>query len=173
MRKSAENDLVQTMKARELFSYKFPDALTCPNCGQLIYKREKAPDYMIAERVVYVEVKQDSATGRWDFHRNIRDIQREFMNEKGGWLYLVLGQGKAPKGKSAWLMPWAVWSQVEKFLLERGQKTLTREDGKRNIGAINISEFKPYELVWEKGRWVIPDGHEFNKAIGGKQTWIQ
>jgi hypothetical protein len=98
--------------------------------------------------------------------RDATVVQRETLDEKGGWLFLVMADGERAlpdKNKSAYLIPWNVWKETEATLLDRGISSLTRVT-KRNMGTDDL--FTDYRLVWERGNgWTVPKEHVFWKKL--------
>lgn len=168
-KKVSENEFKDMVKCHGFDWHKYPDAHYCPFCGMLEWKSDKMPDFEIVShgRKTLVEVKQSSKDGYWNFSNEeagIRDIQRNELDryeKKHGiptWLFVVLGTGRAPKGRSAWLIPWKDYKQIEKELLAKGQRSIAR-DTKRNIGGLEA--YEGYMVWWKKGGWTIPDLHPF------------
>lgn len=128
---------------------------------------------------VHVEVKQGSGKyGRWAFasdEAGIRANQREIMNEhleisQIDWVFIVLGIGRAPNGRGAFLVPWPAWKKIEAQLLASGQRSI-RFDGGRQITAKDI--LKPYALEWANrvdsiSGWSLAHQHPFYKFINDK-----
>lgn len=163
-----------------MLAYKHRDRQKCPRCGHLLYKAEAAPDYSVffpyAGRLChfYVEVKY----GRryWSFsdeNKGVRPLQREKLSNTDNlsWLFIVLGDGRAPKGRGAFLVPWDHWQEIEEKLLTQGQKSIGLHDS-RNPGA--ESTLAEYRLEWERGTgWAVPENHIFIQFWKGELCPLQ
>jgi hypothetical protein len=151
---------------------------TCPVCRKDLFlpKTEKMPDYLIAPIETGVECKNNDSTGKWNWANDIgpegkRVLQRQWFENSpmGGWLLIELGTKPAPKGKSAYLVPWGVWKSIEQMLLSKGMMSIRKETRKERPGA---DEFlSDYRLEWKKSfGWTIPKGHIWWKAYWGSLT---
>ena len=140
--------------------HKYGDVRYCIHCHQALPKSEMMPDFMVSLRPIYVEVKNSDKTGKWNWRADIgpegaREMQRQFLIENDGWLFIELGLGRRPKGFSAYLLRMNSWiADVEPFL---EQASLPRQDTPKLIGADNI--MGDWKLQWLKGRWTIPNKH--------------
>lgn len=182
--KDAEPILVQISKRYGLLQHKYGDVRCCPNCHTTLPKSEKKPDYLLSVLHTFVECKNNDSTGRWNWAQDIgptgeRQFQREFLNTRGGWLLVKLGEGRAPKGKAVWLFPWAYWrDNIENMLLERNLLSIRLEA----VGQPNYKNYRPaattlfddkYRLEWVDGGWEIPVGHPFWLAIAKRLHEIE
>lgn len=138
---------------------------TCPICKEkwVLPKSENAPD-MSAGEYNWFECKNSNATGSWAWteisETGKRSNQRKFLLERAGksWLFIVLGTGRAPKGKGAYLIPFDEWvGVVEPQLTYMNMKSLVFEATQRRVCADHF--LSSYRLSWLKGHWEIPDGH--------------
>jgi hypothetical protein len=179
-KKVSEAEFKDFCKRRGIYWHKFADILQCPVCANTIWQSHRMPDFEITYlgTKTLVEVKQGSGKyGVWNFadpEKGIRDIQREVMDEwedEQGvmpWLFLVLGAGRAPDGRGAFLIPWDHWKQFEDVLLDEGQKSI-RFQGGRMLTAVEL--LKDYRMAWIKGTddsssgWDLPWGHPFQSYL--------
>jgi hypothetical protein len=175
MAKKAETRLKDLANHYEWWSRKFGDVSYCKYCGMPLPKSEKAPDYFVSQIGTWIECKNNDSTGTWRcaeiMEGGERHLQREFLNEYGGWLFIELADGRAPKKAAAYLVPWQDWkSFVEPLLIAEDMKSIRREttcnkDGSiRRIGADEL--LKIWELKWlQNTGWVIPVNHIFWKDL--------
>ena len=174
-KKVSETEFKSMMAHYGLWARKFRDVWACQYCHMLQYKSDAMPDYMIVRegQSYLVEVKQSNTY--WNFSdtegSGIRDIQRRTMDEweeehNPCWLFLVLGAGRVPRGRSAWLIPWNTWKDIQNKLGAYNQRTLGRET-KRNVGALEL--LSEWNVVWSKTYrgWTIPENHIFWDTTGG------
>jgi len=145
------------------YSRKLGDRRYCPNCRFLLPKTEQAPDYVVAQTEEWVECKNSDATGRWTWSEITMDgprhNQRQWLKEYDGWLFILLGNKRAPKGKSAYLIPFLDWmNSIEPTLIEHGMKSIRKETKGERPGGDDL--MPEYMLEWEPGEgWFIPKGH--------------
>jgi len=176
-KKKSEIEFKDLCRRLNLHWHKFADILKCPNCNMVIWQSKNMPDFEVAHcgLKTVVEVKQgSSAYGAWAFgdpNKGIRPNQRKSMNmwwnEQGvmPWLFVVLGNGRAPKERGAFLIPWETWKTYETDLLHGKQKSI-RLMGGRKRNAVDL--FPQYRLDWVKsnddhpGGWDLPWDHCFN-----------
>ena len=97
---------------------------------------------------------------------NLNDDQRFRLSTwedraKGrySWLFLELGKGRAPKGRSAYLIPFKEFQRLEEELLAQGQKSIQKET-KRNPGGDEMFGFWKLDWIKEVG-WILPENHPF------------
>jgi len=171
--KQSEEEFRTMMKRHGIWWHKFKDLWFCKFCHREQYKDDSMPDYMVVldGNAYLVECKQSERY--WNFAdekgAGIRTIQRQALDQWEAehnfcFLFIVLGDGRAPKYRSAWLIPWMKWKPIEKELAEQGQRSLLRET-KRNKGALEL--LKEWQVTWEEGGWTIPEGHDFWRLTGG------
>jgi|SRR3990167_3472063 len=163
MAKEAEGYFKETARALGWAWHKYGDVRYCPHCHGVLPKSETMPDFCLITLPILVECKNSNSTGRWEWKSDIgpegkRTIQRERLNPDG-WLYIVIGSGRVPKEKGAWLIPWQAWLKIEEALLLGKQASLPFKGSQRLIGAVTL--FSGFELVWEKGKFLIPNEHIF------------
>lgn len=130
---------------------------TCPKCkkSMLLPKAQTKPDFLVAFDYAYAEVKDGK--DRWAFTESIRPIQRETMLEHDtAFLFLIMGTGRAPTGRSAYLIPWDKWLDIEEDLLDRNIKSIVYQQK----GKVPSSEelFLEWKLEWTDGGWKLPKG---------------
>lgn len=175
MTKEAETRWGDIVNLYGWFRLKFGDVryTVCPHCNfrYTLPKGKKRPDFIVAPVFTYVEAKNNDARGTWKWTEigegGDRKLQREWMQEHGGWLFIELGTGRAPKGKGAWLIPWQRWeNDIEPVLIANEQmslrhRTYYNNDGTRRGGIFGADHLLAgYELVWETNvGWTIPKGH--------------
>lgn len=170
IRKQSEAELASMFRRLGFYAHKWRDRgyvscpichrqiVTCPYCksSMLLPKAETKPDYLVAEKYIYVEVK--SATDRFSFS-DISDTQRRVLEEHESWLFIVIGTGKAPSGREAYLITWEAWKTWEQVMLAEGRKSLNFRKG-RNLTMHEV--FGIFQLNWEpRVGWTIPSGHMF------------
>jgi hypothetical protein len=130
-------------------------------------------DYLIftGSQPHWVEVKS-SDDNRLNF-KEITHKQNNFMESwvKRGvlcWLFLTLGSGRAPEGRSAWLIAWDYWQEMMKFSIDHGMKsTPWRVAMKGDVQSLETVAHD-YQLEWLFGEgWTIPTKHYIYPYIEG------
>jgi hypothetical protein len=141
-------------------------------------KSEQAPDYYISQVGDWVECKNNDSTGTWRcaeiMQRGERQLQRDFLNKNGGWLFIELADGRAPKKAAAYLVPWGFWiKHIEPILIKENMSSLRREttynkdDSVRRLGADRL--LSDWELNWKQNTgWIIPPDHFYWKELKAK-----
>ena len=142
---------------------KLPDRSVCQTCGTVIFKQHLFwPDYILPTAGHLVEVKE--AKEYFPFG-NLSDEQRDRLDwwhvyrlkDTFSWVFLELGDGSAPKGRSAYMISWPRYKEAEAKLLASGQKSIGKET-KRNPGADDV--FAESRMDWIPGiGWFPPEGH--------------
>ena len=133
-RKQSEQEFRNLMKRCGIWWHKYRDVIFCRFCGQQQWKDSELPDFMIVwqGRAYLVECKQANAA--WHFTdakgSGIREIQRRELDRWEAehnpcFLFLTLGAGRVPAARSAWLIPWKDWKDLEASL---AQQKLDLED---------------------------------------------
>lgn len=164
------------MRREGILTYKWRDAgyMRCPKCGRLLLrcpmchqdmlmpKAEQKPDFLVAMEYVYVEAKGGGL--RWDFEKSITPTQRIVMREHEGWLFLEMGEGRAPKGRAAYLVPWQKWTIIEEQLLSQDVHSVIWERSLRSKNPSADELMGEYRVVWDDGDWKIPEEHPFRQA---------
>jgi hypothetical protein len=128
----------------------------------LLNKAETLPDFFIAFDYIYVEGK--GATDSWNWKSSITPTQEKVCLEHESWLFLEMGTGRAPNGRSAWLLPWTTWKVIEKNLEDLGFASIIYEGTERSRNPVAGSVLLGYELEWLDGSWSIPEHHQFFNA---------
>lgn len=157
-RKRNEHVFGEMMREYGYYVHKWGDVRYghCPKCNTFfpLPKAEKKPDFLVAMTYRYVEAK--GAGDIWTFADDFRPNQREFMDENHlqSWIFVEMGSGKAPKGKSAFLMPWSLWKFIENQILEDGHKSI-RLFGTTTTRVPTLQQVIPenYFLEWANGKW--------------------
>lgn len=167
-RKSAESYFTATFHD-PWYRHKYGDVRYCIHCKKALPKSESAPDYSLGMPVFWVECKNNDRSGRWTWKELVcgREKQRQFLIDNDGWLYIVLGTGRMPKGKSAYLVPIRAWvEEIEPVLLDKnissfGKVASLNKDGSCRVGSIGGDDLlSDWRLEWNK-KFIIPKGHEF------------
>lgn len=170
-RKTAERELKIMANRYGLFSHKFRDRgyiscptchkamITCPFCrsDMLMPKAQSYPDYLLVEDPIFIEVK-------WGKQRfpleDISPIQRKSLTDNGNsWVFVVIGEGRVPNGRGAWLVPWDEYQGTENTLASLGIKSLIFEKTSRSRVPEADDYWIEYRLEWEDGGWNIPAIH--------------
>ena len=160
--KRAESSFKETLKAYDWRWHKYGDVRYCIHCHKPLPKSENAPDFSAWVVYTWVECKNSNSTGRWVWTEisegGDRANQRAWLIENGGWLYIELGTGRAPKGKSAYLVPFKHWlNRIEPFLIENGMKSIRKETIGNRPGADDFLAL--WRLDWRNSHWEIPKNH--------------
>ena len=139
--------------------HKYGDVRYCIWCHKPLPKSELMPDFMVNIKPIFVEVKNNDKSGKWNWRADIgpegaRKAQRAFLIENDGWLFIELGLGRRPKDFSAYLLPMSTWLEIEQGL---EQSSLPREDTSRLLGGDTV--LRIFGLTWGNGVWNIPKGH--------------
>lgn len=174
-KKLSEHEFKDFCKKQGIYSHKFADILKCPRCFETIWQSSNVPDFEITYLGLktLVEVKQGSGEyGAWNFANdksgiteNQRNALDNWLNEQAvmPWLFLVLGSGRAPLGRGAFLIPWTDWQVIEKELLTSGQKSIRFEGGRKITAKEKLAR---YQLIWEKSTDEHPAGWELPRLRG-------
>lgn len=145
--------------------HKYGDVRYCIHCKKAQPKSEHAPDYSMWEVYNWIECKNNpDSSPRWNWteisEEGERKNQRKFLLKNDGWLFIVLGTGRAPKGKSAFFLPFSDWvEKIEPILNENNMRSIRKSSKGKRPGADLI--LQSYRLKWDKGGWIIPEGHLF------------
>jgi len=177
VRKRNEGEFGSAMRSLGYWAYKGRDRgfISCPTCHRpimqcphckgslLLNKAMTMPDFIVARNWFYVEAKQGGES--WDI-KDFTPTQITVMNEharKGGegYLFLELGTGRAPAGRSAWLVPWSMWLVIQEEMLQNGQSSLRFEQTARSRMPLAKYTLQNFELEWKDGGWTIPSSHVF------------
>lgn len=181
-RKASEQRWVDISNTYGFYRHKYTDVRYCIHCNLPQPKSDRMPDYAVGFAYTYVECKNSDKNGRWRWselaHGGERNIQRDWLEQEDGWLFIELGEGNAPGGKSAYLIQWHDWvDQIEPQLIELDMKSFKREatgkDGWR-LGGDDLLE--EWQLEWVKkadkpGGWEILIGHPWWLAMQDELTF--
>jgi hypothetical protein len=130
----------------------------------MLLPKAKKPDFLVATVWGYVECKQGGET--WSIN-DITDVQAEVLTENdrtsNSWIFLELGEGIAPDGRGAWLIPWAFLQGYQAAAKVRSVRFEVKDKSRAPL-ARDI--FFGYELVWNKGKWTIPASHVWWEVYG-------
>lgn len=139
---------------------------TCPHCQKdmLLPKAKKKLDYIVSFDWTEIECKQgEESWNMWDF----TPAQEELLKtpeEKPRWLFLLLGGGKAPNGKEAYLIRLSYFLKVRISEEVAGRKSIRFESTPRSKVKEAKELFGEYQLEWVTGDgWVVPEKHPFWK----------
>jgi hypothetical protein len=160
--KASEKAFRELAKYYKFGWHKYGDVRFCIHCRKPLPKSEQAPDFSLWEVYNWVECKNSDKSGRWAaseiMEGGARENQRAFLLEKNGWLFILLGTGRAPKGKSAFLIPFHEWvDKIEPILELNKMRSIRKESKGKRPGADLL--LQSYRLDWEDGGWKIPRGH--------------
>jgi hypothetical protein len=124
-------------------------------------KAQTRPDFLVAQHPAYVECKQ--AEERWpidDFSANEENALGEAVeHDCSSWLFLEMGTGRAPIGKSAWLVPWFVFQGIRSRMRVAKLLSLRFEQKDKSRMPLASNILKGWELIWKHGGWTIPENH--------------
>ena len=172
-RKKNEKDLGAMMRRYGFHTRKSRDRgyMTCPHCHLplkicpkchkdiLLKKAETLPDFIVSFDYVYIEGK--AGTDKWAWKSSITETQDKVCLEHESWLFLELGTGRAPKGRSAWLVPWEKWKQIQQNLEELNFASILFEATPRSRNPVAANVLMGYEMQWMNGNWNVPPTHPF------------
>ena len=180
--KQAEADFKSLCTRNNIWAKKWDDVRHCPHCHRLIFmtqrvndqdllrqeeEQESIVDYLIftGNTPHWVECKGMGGSTRLALS-DIKPKQRNFLQswtDKGVecWLFVTLGDGRAPRGRKAWLIPWSSFRVVEMEICEpHNLKSLLWRSPAGPNQEHSMSElFKREELVWKDSNWAFPETH--------------
>ena len=178
-RKTAEKELKNLANRIGAFSYKFRDRgyMSCPNCHRamitcpfcrqdmLLPKAASYPDFLLTFDSIFIEVKWGKDRYKID---DISPIQRESLsNNKNSWVFVIIGDGRAPDGRGAWLVPWTQYQATEKWCENKGIKSLLFQKTERSRVPEADDYWAAFRLYWAVGGWSIPEDHIWHKEQNG------
>lgn len=178
MVKKAEQRLRDLVNHYGFWAHKYGDVRYCVHCHRPLPKSERAPDYYVSQIGSWIECKNNDSSGTWRcaeiMEGGERQLQREFLNENGGWLFIELADGRAPKKAVAYLVPWDIWiGQIEPVLVKenmssfRRETTYNKDDSIRRLGGDRL--LSDWELKWEQNTgWTIPHDHIYWERLRAK-----
>lgn len=173
-RKKSEGEFgVMMRQLYHYFTYKWRDRgfVECPHCGRmvrncpychrelLLNKAQTYPDFLVAYGWGFYEVK----FGKERFGKaDITPNQYKVMEKcREGWLFLEMGEGRAPAGRSAFLLPWNVWLGIEVELEKLGVSSIVYErKSARGKSPVANELLAGFAMQWDRG-WKIPKEHVF------------
>ena len=161
---------------------KKPDMRKCWKCGAPAFQKRTAEEdkrevkasrvdfmIMIGDRYGWVECKTgDDDSWPWadDEHGTGLGIitgQRLWMNDKTAkgincYIFLSIGEGRAPAGRMSYLIPWSDWLITEIKLREAGMKSIPWKKNRTKRSELNIAtEFSHCALQWvQRQGWKLP-----------------
>lgn len=169
VRKKSEKRLRDLINHYDWWGHKYGDVRYCIHCHKPLPKSEQAPDYYVSQSGDWIECKNNDSSGTWRCAEIMpggeRQLQRDFLDKSGGWLFIELADGRAPKEAAAYLVPWEHWLKfVEPILIKADMSSIRREttynkDGDvRRLGGDRLLD--SWELKWKQGAgWTIPHDH--------------
>lgn len=176
--KQAESDFASLCARYNIWCHKWRDVSYCPNCHKPIFmtqhtdqkdtgdNQQSIVDYLIFTRGTphWVECKGKGGDTRFDF-ADLNSKQRNFLNSWGDrgvqcWLFLTLGDGKAPYGRKAWMIPWDNYLLVESYIESHGRKSIPWKWPSIEHPVNTTDAFKHWELIWDTGGWSFPSTHQ-------------
>jgi hypothetical protein len=147
----------------------------CPHCKKdaLMEKAKGRLDYRIIFEWIEVECKQGTET--WSLDDFTKPQERLFQEVIQGftmrWLFLEIGDGRAPKGKEAYLIPAQPFLKIrtDEAVANRKSVRFRKTERSRLMEAREL--FAKWQLEWATGTgWTIPDDHIFWKHRFPDQT---
>lgn len=169
--KRAEERTREMLKHYNWYWHKYGDVRYCMNCHVALPKSENAPDFSAGMVYTYIEAKNSDSSDTWQWseisEEGARKNQRKWLLETGGWLFIELGSGNAPKGKSAYLVPFDQWvGLIEPQLIKNNMKSIRKETYRDRPGADTL--LADFQLTWEYGGWRIPVNHVWWRILSMK-----
>lgn len=141
--------------------------ITCPHCkaNMRMQKATRRLDFIVMMDWIEVECKQGDET--WALN-DFTEIQEALLPEpiehtgEPRWLFLEIGDGRAPNGKEAYLIPADEFLRIREAEYKNGKKSIRFRSTERSKVSEAQELFSRWTLVWETGEgWGIPEGHEF------------
>jgi len=165
MAKESEQDFRNMCKRLNIWAHKWADLRVCPKCHtKLFASREDVPDESIIDYEIFigstpawVECKGKPGHTLLPF-TEISPKQRNFLTswmlrDVWSFLFVTLGDGNAPRGRQAWLIPWYIYTQAEDHY---GTARVSWPWKQQGVYPGFNQVFWEYELTWVKGGWTIP-----------------
>lgn len=142
----------------------------CPMCkrSMLLEKAKTLPDYVLNLSPIYIEVKRSKKDDTWSLY-DFSDIQETVLNKHmtrglDAWVFLLMGKGRMPKGKQAFLIPWEYLKAVRDDLETKSVRMIKTD---RSIVPTAMEMFAMWECEWETGKgFTIPDKHTWRLKYG-------
>jgi hypothetical protein len=175
IRKKAEVELGKMFRSMGYFAHKWRDRgyiscptcmrmiRTCPHCNGdlLLEKAQERADFLVAYTWSDIECKADDTY--WPFGDFSTTQISVLGSSPDPWVFLMIGDGHAPKGRHAFLIPWHWLLGFVSNCEHRGVRFSRTERSKAPIASEIFGEF---QLVWEKGGWIIPLHHTWRLKHG-------
>ena len=138
----------------------------CPMCKKdmMLPKAKGRLDFIVMMEWTEVECKQ--GTESWALN-DFSEPQEALINkptrrEHHRWLFLEIGDGRAPKGREAYLIPGDAFVSIRRHLEQEGFKSVRYRATERSRVPEARDTFGRYCLEWIPNRgWVIPRNHEW------------
>ena len=187
----AEREFANMCGRMNIWCHKWSHMRKCPVCHSNLFVSKQSSDQdeeetqtivdyltFIGSEPLWVECKGTNKSSRI----NIRDEpslkQRGFLDswlEKGvnAALFLLLGEGRPPNGRGAYLIPWDWWQEVVYPLVDDGMFSLPwlKTNRKNDRDLFIDGMFYNCALTWVKGvGWLIPEWNVRNE-VGYKNIW--
>jgi hypothetical protein len=176
-KKQAESDFARLCSTNNIWCHKWTDVMYCPGCHRPIFMtqhtdqkdtgevQQSIVDYLIftGKQPHWVECKGKGGDTRLTL-TDINPKQRAFLNDWSNrevpcWLFVTLGDGAAPKHRSAWLIPWDMFVFQESTWCQEMKSIPWHVTGRKN-DIVNMEDmFERYELLWNEGGWTFPVFH--------------
>ena len=121
-------------------------------------------DYLIAMEWTEVECKQGAES--WSLY-DLTETQEALINkptrrEHNRWLFLEIGDGRAPQGREAYLIPGGAFVIIRDHYAKEGFKSVRFRSTERSRVPEAREAFVRYSLEWVPNKgWTIPDDHEW------------
>jgi hypothetical protein len=142
-----------------------PNALRMPSRGQADYVAILPRGEHGNALGLAIEAKADRGSEHIAFSA-IEPDQRDWLDRHTliSWLWLWMGAGRPPLGRTAYLIPWALWEHLRldveqtyglKGLAWRNPHQLEH----RQLGLSIHDRMQQHELQWQSGHWLFPEGH--------------
>lgn len=143
-----------------------PNALRLPSRGQADYITVIPRGEHRAPLGMAIEAKADGGKEYIAFS-SINLDQRIWLNDRSifSWIWLWMGGGRAPNGRSAYLIPWLRWLEAERLAEQHKLRGLAWQVAQqvehRTLGLTVDGQFFGHALQWaDHGHWMIPKVHE-------------
>lgn len=149
--------------------------MSCPNCHKaitkcpyckgdtLLPKAKTRLDFTISFKWTEIECKQGAES--WALNDFTEAQENIIENVKIGgthWLFLEIGDGRAPNGREAYLVDMFMFKKIRDKEYEADRKSVRFRSTEKSRMKEAKEVFTGHELVWSTGEgWTIPDGHIF------------
>jgi hypothetical protein len=130
----------------------------------LLPKAASYPDFLLSYQPIFIEVKWGK--DRYQFE-DISPAQRQALSDnKHSWVFVIIGDGRAPVGRGAWLIPWTRYIITEIQCEQKEVKSLLFQKTERSRVPEADEFWKAWRLKWANGGWSIPLDHEWTHLYG-------